>query len=173
MFDWDDDFDDLVRPRAIKVYPAEVGPDDSPSPLWRWLAGGVLMAGIAYSVSAVYQRGFSAQAARAMDALAAMRATGGPVAPPVPEVALPPELLIYGQTQFEVFARGITQFANNDLLAYAGSTSFALSDRADPMTPYHLDALFLIYREMDRRALSRPMGALPYAQHLEEHLASR
>ena len=167
MFDWDRDYDSVVERRAedsgISLPAAAI---EAPSP-WTSRVGQRLqgMAGRALmSMAVVLSLGAAGTTALVLqDAPAARHVTAALALPlywlGLDDSRMPEELLAYDQTQYDNFRHGIARFSDADLLTYVHHAEASLAGDSG-LAAFTRDALFLSYREMDRRGLARPSARL-------------
>ena len=165
-FNWDEDFEDLVRDDAPKPAPvAHVRPagDDyilvAPvhsdiaatgglrAGLARWFAPALVVAGLAGAVAFPDMVGLGRQTVQTASLFPTALTDAAPIAPTVTLVA-------YSPAQSRSFVAGLARFSDADLLAYARTTQTDLARAGHLLGPLMQDALTLTRAEIARRNLS-------------------
>lgn len=169
MFDWDRDYDSVVERSAaesgivIHAEPAVSAPApgrvERLTSRLRGAAGRSLMA-----VAVVLGLGAAGSTALLLQDAPSLYRLQAALAVPLQflgldDSAMPAELIAYDQTQYDNFRHGIARFSDTDLAAYARSAEATLAGDS-ALEAFTRDALFLTYREMERRGLVRPTASL-------------
>ena len=164
MFNWDADYDDLVKDRAVLIAAtADLQPEAAgAAPSLRERAASLVS----------HLQGFAGKWAMA-GAVALMLGALGTTAAFVPRAGgdvslasftdwslgilglaepMPEGLLAYEQPQFDNFRRGIARFSDAELIDYLRAAQRDL-DAGSPTADFTRDALFLAHREVERRGL--------------------
>lgn len=161
MFDWDDDFEDLIKgdgptkPAIEYSPPPQDVPTASPEKgsLWvalsRWVAPALVVTALAAGVTFPEKFGFGGQSVQTAQLFAPF-----PIMP-TPETATV-TLRAYSDAQQRSFLSGLKQFSDADLLSYATIIQADLDRAGVVMAPLLQDALTLTQMEIKRRNLVAP-----------------
>jgi hypothetical protein len=161
MFNWDDDFDDLVKGDGSAKPAVEYSPPprEVPQPqaatgsiraaLARWFAPALVVAGLAAGVTFPEKFGFGGPSVQSASIFSAVHV---PFAPQPESVVL----RAYSDAQHRNFVSGLKRFSDADLLAYAAVTKSDLDRAGSVMLPLLQDALTLTQMEIERRNLTAP-----------------
>lgn len=171
MFDWDRDQESIMTsPMITHAAPIVAQSGGIRTVATRWLAPVAVVFGLALAGQSVFQLDLAPSGATASFA-----ASGGLRAAlfQAVEDVMPAELLIYEEAQYAGFMRGIARYTDAELLEYAAATARDLTLNDTLMTPYLLDALWLINRQIERRGLSRPMRVVAYEAERESFTAAQ
>ncbi len=162
MFDWDDDFDELVKgdgsptpaveysPPPVEAAPAQPASGDQRSGLLRWLVPVLVVAGLGFGAYFPEKFGFGTPAVQSSNLFAAIPMISAPQTAVV-------TLRAYTDTQHRNFVSGLKRFSDMDLLTYAATTQTDLDRAGLLMTPLLQDALTLTQLEIERRNLTAPI----------------
>ncbi|MEZ5750944.1 MAG: hypothetical protein R3D60_02895 [Paracoccaceae bacterium] len=155
-FDWDADQGEVQVHKAIPdeiVFPKRRHGLSLRSLLVYWIAPGALVAGLAAAGVMIATKGAENTAdGGVMPGFLAVLLDGG-IGP------MPDDMLVYAEPQYRNFVAGIGQIGDSDLVALAERTALDLRPFEDPMTPFMLDSLYLVQREILRRGLQVPVAA--------------
>lgn len=161
MFDWDKDYDDLVKGDAVASGADENAPvpahapraDAAPTSLRvtmaRWFAPVLVVAGLGAGVTFPEQFGLGEKPVQTAALFAPFPAQSVSSASQV-------TLRAYSDAQHRNFVFGLKRFTDADLLAYAAVTQTDLDRAGSVLAPLMQDALTLTQLEIERRNLVQP-----------------
>jgi hypothetical protein len=161
MFDWDEDFDDLVKgkgpakpaveysPPPVDVAPAQPVTGSLRVMLARWFAPVLVVAGLAAGVTFPEKLGFGSNSVQTASLFASFPVQSAPQSATV-------SLRAYTDAQQRNFVFGLKRFSDPELIAYATTTQLDLERAGAVMTPLLQDALTLTQAEIERRNLVAP-----------------
>lgn len=160
MFDWDRDYEDVVRKNKIRrsTIPDADAPVES---RWYWRG---LMTRIVLPVVALVMLGTAGYVAQhlAGSATATSRISAAVFNPSLARpssIAMPANLVVYDQAGFDRFVASMARINDGDLVQYALNTQRDLGGGDGVMSPYLRDVLTLTHLEMERRGLAQPVTA--------------
>lgn len=151
MFDWDQDFDDVIKTRPIPVAVPAVQPGSGR------IRRALLTFGMPLAVVAAL---WGANHSTPGGPMVAVSAVG--LMSFLSPVSMPDGLLTYDQSHFDNFRAGIARFSDAELLAYAVATQRDHAESRLADRDWAHDMLILTRQEIDRRGLVQPpaMAAL-------------
>lgn len=149
-FDWDDDYEDLVKERKLRVLPPEGIAEQADKPvsgtMSRFLLPAVLCAALVGAYAVLGPQLSGSRAGLQTAGLLPMLPTSAPVMPM-------PALQVYSDMQSRSFLNGLARFSDAELLVYAETTRRDLTRAGTMLAPYMRDALALAEHELTRRAV--------------------
>ncbi|MFN4058034.1 MAG: hypothetical protein ACK4HW_07620 [Roseinatronobacter sp.] len=155
-FNWDNDYEDLVKERHLRVLPPEGERDsatnsDTPSRniFSRLFFPTVLCAALAGAYFALGPQIFGARTGVQTAGLLPILSASAPA-------ESLPALHAYSDSQSRNFLLGLARFSDADLLRYAETTRRDLIRAGTMLAPFMRDALALTEHELTRRALPMP-----------------
>ncbi len=155
MFDWDEDYSDLVgeAPAPADTRVPVPAPAAAPAPSWlRTHLPGVALAAL-FAAGLAYEKA-DLGALRGAVGLGPVGLIGAQASGPA-SAADGPALQVYDPAQAQLFTAGLARIGPDDLRAYAARTRADLRHAVPEMALFHADALTLLQHEMDRRGIAR------------------
>ena len=151
MFDWDLDYDCIVKRQGAGTFLAEPATrSDRKSGLRLFIAAFAILLTV---VTAAFMYPNLAQGV--IDVVSTSSVSSAAFT----ETTMPAGLLAYDQQQYDRARRGLARFSDDELLDFAGATQATL-DGGNPMGAYTHDVLFVTWREIERRGLLPPVPSL-------------
>lgn len=164
MFDWDKDYDDLVKgdavasdadnksPVPLSVAHSDKEPSATRATLARWFAPALVVAGLAAGVTFPEQFGLGEKPVQTAALFAPFPSSSATSTSSAPQVTL----RAYSDAQHRNFVFGLKRFTDADLLVYAAVTQADLDRAGSVLAPLLQDALTLTQLEIERRNLVLP-----------------
>jgi hypothetical protein len=152
-FNWDSDYEDLVKERHLRVLPpeGENAPVDKPvratlsRAFFPALVCAVVIGGYTMLGPKIFGQGSGAQTASLFPAMQL-----------IDQGTSFPRLQAYSDSQSRIFLQGLARFSDADLLIYAETTRRDLTRAGTMLAPFMRDALALTEHELTRRAVPVP-----------------
>lgn len=148
-FNWDNDYDDLVKERHLRVMP----PDGAAAPE-RPMAGLLSRLFFPAALSVAVLGAYLVLGPHILGPRGGVQTAGLLPLPMASAASAPlPALQAYSDSQSRVFLNGLARFSDADLLRYAETTRRDLTRAGTMLAPFMRDALALTEHELARRAV--------------------